>query len=258
MGFIRYLFSPGGFRQLLRVLAVNIVLLVLLWFGLSWYSDHDDYITVPDVHQMPVDEAAVLLEGHGLAYLVVDSIYDEKSQGGIIVEQSPAAESKVKEGRQVFLTIYRYQPPMETISIEEGEFAQVALIKLQNKGIRYDVRYVPNSNMVGSVISITHKGRILKPGDSIRRGDRVVLTVGEASDGVVQVPDLTGLDFFSAMARLDSLNLMGQGYFEPEAISGGDSALYRVCRQDPPYAADALPVRPGRIVDLWLSKEPCP
>lgn len=257
MGFLKYLFTREGLKQLAKVVLVNAVLLVILWFGLGWYSDHGEYITVPDVRKMALLDGSQLLDERGLTSLVVDSIYDEKSQGGVIVEQSPAPESKVKQGRQVFLTIYRYQPPMERISIEEGEYARVAFIKLQNKGIKYEVKYVPNNNMVGSVVSITHRGRTLRPGDQIRRGEKVMISVGEAAEGVVYLPNLTGLSYFEAMSVLDSLNLMGQGFFEPGAISRQDSALYRVCRQDPEYSEDALPVRPGRLIDFWLSNGPC-
>jgi len=256
MGFFGYLFSKQGLRQLAKVVLVNVVLLVLLWFALAWYSDHGEHISVPDVRTLALTDAVSSLQERGLAALVVDSIYDEKSTGGVVVEQSPAPESKVKEGRQIFLTIYRSEPPMEKISIQEGEFAQVALIKLENKGIKYDLRYVLNSNMVGSVISITHKGKILKPGDAIRRGERVVLTVGEASDGVVPLPDLTGLTLDRATVILDSLNLIGQATFEPNPIDGQDSLLFRVSRQDPEFTEDALPVRPGRLIDFWLTKEP--
>jgi len=257
MGFLRYLFSRNGLKHLVRVLLVNAVLLLILWFGLGWYSDHGEYITVPDVRRLALADATEALRDRSLSVLVVDSIYDQKSQGGVVVEQSPAPESKVKQGRQVFLTIYRYQPPMERINIEEGEYGRVAFIKLQNKGIRYDVKYVPNNNMVGSVVSISHKGRPLRPGDQIRRGEKVLITIGQASEGIVNVPDLRGMDYNNAMALLDSLNLMGQGFFEPNAISTADSAIYRVCRQDPEFEVSGLPVRTGRLVDFWLSKEPC-
>ncbi|MFO0360842.1 MAG: PASTA domain-containing protein [Flavobacteriales bacterium] len=258
MGFFQYLISKEGVRQIAKIALINAVLLVFLWFALSWYSDHGEYVTVPDVRKMSLEEAMASLEERGLGALVVDSIYDEKANGGSVVDQSPVSDSKVKEGRQVFLTIYRNQPPMEKIAIEEGEYAQVAIIKLQNKGIKFDVRYVPNNNMVGSVIGITHKGQPVKPGSMLRRGERVVLTVGESAEGVVYLPNLRGLSFADAMVILDSLNLMGQGFFEPEAINQGDSALYVVCRQDPEFTDDALPLAPGRIVDFWLSKDPCP
>ncbi len=257
MSFIQYVFSKAGMRELVKIILVNLLLIGLIWLFLWWYTDHGRQVAVPDVRTMSTEQAVEELASRGLGYLVVDSLYDEDAVPGSVVEQSPAPESKVKEGRQVYLTIYRIQPPMERISIEEGEFAQVAIIKLKNKGIRYDVRYVPNNNMVGSVVSVTHRGKKLRAGDEIRRGEMVVLTVGEATDQSVVVPQLMGKSYAEAMAVLDSLNLMGQAFFEPNATSAQDSTLFRVCRQDPEFRDDAAPVPPGRIIDFWLSKEPC-
>lgn len=257
MGFLKFLFSRQAVKPLVRMGLLYLGVALVVWVFLRWYTDHGEYIAVPELKGLALTEAVRQLEEAGLTALVVDSVYDEDAPPGSVMEQSPQATSQVKDGRQVFLTVYRIQPPMERISIEEGEYAQVAIIKLKNKGIRFDVRYVPNNNMVGSVISITHGGRKLKKGDEIRRGERVVITVGESTDQAVQIPDLSGRTYAEAIALLDSLNLVGQGYFEPDAMSTQDSALFRVCRQDPEYAPDALPVAPGRMLDFWLSKEPC-
>lgn len=257
MSLFKFAFSKDGRKHLLRIVLVNLGIILILWLFLRWYTDHGEQVTVPDLSGLSLADAQSALEDIDLEFLVVDSIYDEKAQGGTIVDQSPAPESKVKEGRQVFLTIYRYAPPQETINIKEGEFAQVAIIKLKNKGIRYEIVQVPNGNMVGSVISITHKGKRLKPGQTISRGEKVILTVGIAADSNIALPNLVGMTYSQAITLLDSLSLMGQGYFEPEALTAQDSANFRVCRQDPPFEADAPPVASGRIIDFWLSNTPC-
>jgi eukaryotic-like serine/threonine-protein kinase len=257
MSFIQYVVSPKGRKQLLQILLVNLGIVIFFWLILRWYTDHGEQIAVPDLKGLSLEEATAALDERGLSLLVVDSIYDEKADGGKVVEQSPVPESKVKEGRQVFVTIYRFEPPQETINIKEGDYAQVAIIKLKNKGIRFDIVEVPNGNMVGSVISITHKGKKIKPGDAIARGEKVTLSVGIASNATIPLPNLQGLTYQQAMTILDSLQLMGQAFFDTEPLSTQDSALFRVCRQDPPFEADAAGVPPGRIIDFWLSNTPC-
>jgi eukaryotic-like serine/threonine-protein kinase len=257
MSFIKYIVSPNGRKQVLQIILVNIGILLFFWILLRWYTDHGEQVAVPDLKGLTLQEATQTLDDRGLTLLVVDSIYDEKATGGKVVEQSPVAESKVKEGRQVFVTIYRFEPPQETINIEEGDYAQVAIIKLKNKGIRFDIQEVPNGNMIGSVISITHKGRKIKQGDTIARGEKVTLTVGIASNASIALPNLQGLSYQQAMSLLDSLQLMGQAFFDPEPLSAQDSALFRVCRQDPPFETDGPGVPSGRIIDFWLSNTPC-
>jgi len=256
MSFFKFTVSKEGRKHILRIALVYAGIIAILWGLLRWYTDHGEQVSVPDLKGMTFNDAAAALESRNLEYMVVDSIYDENAVAGAVLDQSPAPESKVKEGRKIFLTVYRMQPPMEKLNIKEGEFAQVAIIKLKNKGIKFDLKNVPNNNMVGSVVHITYNGKKLKPGDLIARGEKIILSVGVADNASIQLPDLQGLTYYRAMEILDSLNLMGQGIFEPEAKSTQDSANYRVRRQNPAYDPEAPPLEPGRIIDFWLSDQP--
>lgn len=257
MSFFGYLKSKDGKRSLLRLLGVYAIVTILVMIFLWWYTDHGQQVSVPNLSGMTVEEAKAALDDLSLEVLVIDSIYDKKAKPGTVLEQSPAPEQKVKEGRAVFLTIYRILPPQETINIKEGDFAQVAIIKLKNKGIEFDVKYVPNNSLVGAVISVTYKGKRLKPGDQIARGNKVVLSIGTSADETVVVPDLRGLSYEGAMTLLDSLNLMGQAFFMYDIQSSADSAVGRICEQDPAYDPEAPGVAPGRIIDFRLYSEPC-
>lgn len=257
MSLIKFTFSREGRKILIKILAMHIVVVAGIWLFLAWYTDHGQQISVPDLSGKNVEEALRVLEERQLELLVVDSIYDRNGKGGLIVSQDPRPESKVKEGRQIFVTVYRKLPPQETINIQEGDFAAVAFIKLKNKGIEYSVTEVPNNSLVGAVISITHKGRRLKPGDHIARGEKVNVSIGVATEMHVQVPDLRGLSYYQAMAKLDSLNLLGQAFFMYDVQSSSDSAVGRVCGQDPVYDPEAPGVPPGKLVDFKLYNTPC-
>lgn len=257
MSFTRYIFSKAGLRQWLRIVLVYAVVAGGLWFYLRWYTDHGEYVSVPDVRNMPLDKAMEALEQRNLHYAVVDSIYREEARGGSVWEQNPTPESQVKEGRQVFLSVYCLTPPMEAVRIEQGEYAPVALVKLKNKGMKTEVRYEPNNNLVGSVIKITWKGKILKPGDNIPRGEKLVVYVGESLGEKVLLPLLTGLSLDSVEAVLERHHLMlGNIIADTPLLSASDSAEARVCRQEPPYDPE-MKVSPGRLIDVYVSKSPC-
>lgn len=258
MGFIKYIFGTEGRKILIKIFAVYIVIAIGAWLFLAWYTDHGQQVAVPDLTGKSLDEAAVMLEERLLEVLVVDSIYDRNGKGGIIVSQDPKPDAKVKEGRQVFVTVFRKLPPQETINIAEGDFAAVAFIKLKNKGIDYTVKEVPNNSLIGAVISITHKGKRIKPGDTIARGDKVVVTIGVATESNVIVPNLVGLNYYEAMAKLDSLNLLGQAFFMYDVQSSADSAVGKVCDQDPAFDPESPGVPPGKLVDFKLYNTPCP
>lgn len=257
MSFGQFIRTPEFRSNALRIVLVYAGVIVLSWLFLWWYTGHGEQVSVPDLKGMTLQEAETTLSSRGLHYLVIDSVYDEAGKGGVIMEQSPPPESQVKEGREVFLTVFRYKPPMETVNIEEGDFAQVAIIKLRNKGIKYDIKYVPNNSMVGSVIGLTYKGKKVRKNDQVPRGETVVLTVGESDTGTVQIPNLTGKTYAEALALLDSLHLSAQPHFENNPLTAQDSAICRVCRQLPAYNPGDPGVPPGRFVDFWLSDTPC-
>ncbi|MEY3398456.1 MAG: hypothetical protein RL220_1050 [Bacteroidota bacterium] len=244
-------------KHLLRIALIYLGIILVVWIYMAWYTDHGEQISVPDLKGMSISEAAELLDGLDLSYVVVDSVYSEKATGGTVMEQSPAQESKVKGGREIFLTLFRVQPPMETINIEEGEYAAVAMIKLTNKGIRFRKVEEPNSQMVGAVIKVLYKGKRLKPGTQIQRGDEVVIHVGISADEEINVPNLVGIPLDSAIAILDRSELtLGLTVADPPLTSRADSAAARVCRQTPGYVPE-YKIKKGQVVDIWVSTQPC-
>ncbi|MEZ4799071.1 MAG: PASTA domain-containing protein [Flavobacteriales bacterium] len=257
MGFFKYLFSKPGRKIVLQLIGVYVLVFLGVWFYLSWYTDHGEQVSVPDLTGMTAEEAEDLLGQNNLSILVVDSIYTKNAKGGTILDQTPIADAKVKDGRQVFVTVYRKLPPQETINIQEGDFGQVAIIKLKNKGIDFDIKYSPNNSLIGSVVSITHKGKKVKSGQTIARGEKVVLTIGTAVDELVKIPNLQGLSYDDAIELLESMNLMGQGFFMYDIQSSSDSAVGRVCSQEPQFDPDAPGVSPGQLVDFRLYNTPC-
>jgi beta-lactam-binding protein with PASTA domain len=256
MSFRSFLGTKDFRNTLVRILLIYAFAVVIAWLFLWWYTDHGKQVTVPDLRGKNIAEAAEELNTLGVQYLVIDSLFDEKESGGKIIEQSPAPGSSVKEGREIFLTIYRYQPPMEKINIEEGESAQVAIIKLKNKGVNYEIKYVPNNSMVGSVISLTHRGKKLRKDELVPRGDKVFLQIGISDNGKVDIPNLIGLNYKQVIQLLDSLNLTPQAHFVTD-VSAADSTLLRVCRQMPEPDGGVMGISPGEFIDFWLNDGPC-
>ena len=257
MGFFSFILSKSARKQWLRIILVNLGLLGILWLLLWWYTGHGNFVSVPDVKGQSLENATNALLERNLNPLVVDSIYNEQYAGGTIWDQSPGAEQQVKEGRQVFLSVYSWVPPQEKINIEAGEYGQVALIKLKNKGIRFKTRFEPNNNMVGSVIRVLYKGKALKPEDTIARGEEVVVVIGEAVNEKVSIPELVGLTIEEAIMKLEESTLMlGEIYSDVPLKNAQDSLTARVCRQSPAFDP-VYRVSPGTLVDIHVSTEPC-
>lgn len=242
---------------MLFVLSVNLFLFLAVVFFLKFYTRHDEAIQIPDLKGKTEAEARAILEDLDLEMVLTDSLFVATAVPGSIRDQSPKAGSMVKDGRIVFISIFKRTPPMVPINVKEGDHIQIASLRLTNKGIKFQIKYSPNNSMIGVVIKVEYNGRELKYGELLEHGQTVVLTVGEGAKTTVPVPNLFGLSYFDAIQLLNSLNLSGQGFFEPVACSPSDSAAYRVCRQDPKYSSQAIPMAAGRFIDFWLSKDPC-
>lgn len=250
--------SPSFRKAAIGIAATYIVLLLGSWFWLKWYTDHGEYVSVPDLKGLNSEEAIRALQERNLSYLIIDSIYDRKATPGSIFDQSPAFNSQVKEGRQVFLTIYRLSPPKEKLGIKQGDYATVAMIKLRNKSIDFDTLYEDNNTLPNSIIRVTQHGKSLKANDEVARGSKVVLVIGRSVTDKIIVPDFTGMTCAQAKTILDTLHLECNCRFEPgiSSPSAQDSATFFVCRQDPMHDP-GRGTSAGRIVDLWLYNTPC-
>ncbi len=258
MSFVKFLKTKEFRKHLLRILGVNVLLIALIWLFLRWYTQHGDFVSVPELRGMPCGEAMASLEALDLTSLVVDSIYSADQEGGTVFFQSPEAESRVKEGRKIFLKVYARIPPLETINIEQGEFGAVAVIKLKNKGMEVTLREEENNTLAGAVVRITRDGKAVKAGEQLPRGSALTVYIGKSSRARVPAPDLTGLSLEAALALLDQQQLLlGNVHFiYPEAPSAADSALARVCSQRPPFDPEN-PLAKGSIIDVEVSTEPC-
>lgn len=256
MSILRAVFSKRFAKNLLFSVLFAVALVGGLYVYLNVYTGHGEKRVVPDVRGVDVDSAQSLLEEAALELLVIDSVFNEGAQPGIVFEQSPQPFANVKEGRTVYLTVYRTAPPIERIGIEEGMNERVAEIMLQNKGLRYDKQYEEHEYLTGMVIRVLHRGKELNAESSVERGDKVTLVVGMRSNEKVELPSLIGLSLDSAVYLLSDRRLvLGATLYEGNAATAADSASARVYRQIPdPEATETITV--GSPVDLFLRVDP--
>ena len=74
-------------------IAAMIVIVAGRVFGvLKWidaYTHHGEYVVVPDVKGMTVEEATKMFRNHGLVYVISDTKYVKDKAAGIILELKP-------------------------------------------------------------------------------------------------------------------------------------------------------------------------
>lgn len=86
------------------IFVVSLVLIILVIIGLNSYTQHGEYILVPQLHGLDGDSLVENSDENFLKYSVIDSIYDAENRPGAVSRQNPMVGAKVKKGRKIYLT----------------------------------------------------------------------------------------------------------------------------------------------------------
>jgi eukaryotic-like serine/threonine-protein kinase len=255
MNIFQFLFSKVFFKNLLAAIVLVVVLLVGTWFALAVMTDHGKFVSVPPLDGIHIDEVEAILNEHELHHLVIDSIWSESGAPGTVVEQNPIGGARVKRNRKILLTIYRETPQLVKLGIEEGVVANVAMIKLRNKGVHFDTKFESNALLDGMIIRIERKGKTIEADSEIVPGEKLTLVIGKQGDAKVSVPSLRGMSLEEAEKRLLTSNLSLSGtFYVGEFPTALDSNQARIFKQSPGPSSEAL-TRIGAGVDVWLTKD---
>ena len=253
MQFLKFIFSKRFMKHIIAAVLVVVFIIGGLYIYLNVFTGHNDHVVVPDVKGISVDAAGEKLQGQGLNFVVIDSVYSSKAIGGSILEQNPPADSEVKKNRDIYLTTYRLTAPSEELKVKEGMNEGVAEIILKNKGIRFEKSYKSDQVLAGMVIEVKKGDKKLSPTDQIRRGDEVKLVVGKSSEEKVGVPNLRGLSLDSARKVLSDARLtLGYPFYDGQVFTLEDSMMCMINGQTP-SAKSEKKVFVGTPIDVYLN-----
>lgn len=161
------------------VLAI-VVSLALLYGTLKWldgYTRHNEAVVVPDVKGLKMEEAATFIKNSGLRYNIIDSVFSKSVIPGAIVEIVPAAGSKVKKDRILFITVNAQTAQMAEIPKVEDLSLRQAYALLTGRGFEsVEVVYV-NGVYKDLAIGVELRGRLLTTGDMVPLSSPLVLKV---------------------------------------------------------------------------------
>ena len=165
----------------LNMIGMVIVVIVLLFGVLKWldvYTRHGEAVVVPDVKGMTVGEAEMMFRNHGLVCVVSDSNYVKNKPAGSVLELSPAAGQKVKEGRTVYLTINTINVPLRPVpDVADNSSARQAEAKILAAGFKL----TENEVIAGEkdwVYGVKYNNRHLRAGDKAPVGATLTLVIG--------------------------------------------------------------------------------
>ena len=193
------------------------------------YVGHNEMIVVPDVTEMPVEQARDALMSANLQAQVESSRFNPKLPRDVVVDQSPRPQASVKPGRRVYLTINSGSTPSVTVPDVEGISRVEALNRIAAAGLRSE-----NADIQPDSIPHPHPNTITRQhppaGTVLEEGSRVRIWYSTGyGDRFVVVPDLAGLTVREARQLLLSRRLRSVVMEAPE---DEDTDVLTVVRQN--------------------------
>lgn len=170
---------------LLNILAMALVVVVVPYLVLMWldsYTHHGESYAVPDVCGMQLEDAKQLLRDNHLDLEIVDYKYKKGAAENEVVEQNPVANSKVKEGRKIMLTMSSTALPMAIIpSVIDNCSLREAEARLKSSGF-----VVLGTEVIRGekewVYAVKYDGRKLSNGESVPKGAGLVIVMGSGNE----------------------------------------------------------------------------
>lgn len=217
---------------------------------LPLYTNHGETVSVPDLSGYAYEEAIDLLESSNLQYEVSpDSGFSTEQPPLGILKQIPAANSQVKSGRKVYLTLNARNAPIIKMPNMENMLLKNAQEMLSNLGLeRGDIIYVPDIG-INVVLEQRYKGVTIREGFEVPKGSKIDLVVGDGDGNqMLLVPSLIGMDEEDAEFLIlgSGLRIGRKNYNSTDSV-----AIGKVYLQSP---ASGIEVRTGEPIDLWVAK----
>jgi beta-lactam-binding protein with PASTA domain len=103
-----------------------------------------------------------------------------------------------------------------------------------------------------TVLEMSINGKEIKPGDKIKVGSKIDLVIASGrGDEMISVPKLIGLQLADVRVLLEQLGVnLGALVKDPNVTDIESAYIYR---QEP--APGVGRIRPGQLIDVWLSVE---
>lgn len=183
-----YLKSKEFFKHLaLAIVSLGLVLWILFKL-LGVYTHHGETAEVPDFKGKTMAELANFVTGKNVGYVIIDSIYDPEEKPGVVIKQDPEAKSMVKHNRIIYLYVTSTQAPQMAMPKLVDRSTRQAVFMIESYGLKVGKITEIAGDCNGCVLKQFYKGKEIVPGDAIKKGSKIDLTVGKKEGGYIATP----------------------------------------------------------------------
>lgn len=242
------------------LLSMLVALAIFFTIGISYFyiylpssTNHGETITVPNVEGMNISELEDFLIQRNLRYEVNDSSYSSQYAPLTILKQYPAAGTKVKENRKIFISVNRITPP----TVPLPNLVDGSLINAEAVLRGYELKLGHITYVSGPFLSVVKEMRVggkkVEPGIRLPKGAVIDLYVEDGGKTEINAPDIVGFSLEDAEVIIFGSNLQ----------LGEINVVGDTTNQSPIVILKQLPepstkLRAGDAVEVWIGKEGTP
>ena len=252
MGFFYFLGRKKFYIHLLIAIVLSFILLWLVLMSLDLFTRHGDVYIVPDFKGKTVEQLLADNYGEFFDLQVIDSIYDKRNEKGTVIIQNPLPGAKVKQGRNVYLTIVAQVPENVMMPNLKNLSLRQALVTLEANDLPVSrleyVDYFARNAVVDQLV----KNEPVEPGTEIAKGTPINLVVGKGKvEAKVMLPLLIAMTPGEAKRTLHFASLnMGREYY----LDDKDPEHARVYKTRPEALTKEM-LRLGQKVNVWYRSD---
>ena len=179
MSVLKYLFSKLFLKTSFRIIITALLFFLILVLFLRLNTRHGDFIVVPYLIGKNIQEFESELNKLDLQYIISDSgNYNPEFKINSVLDQLPKANSKVKQGRKIYLTLNASDYEMVEIPKITRITVRQAKKTIESLGFIFgEIEYVEDIAR-DEVISISHDGNELNEGDFLKRTSVIDFKLG--------------------------------------------------------------------------------
>lgn len=179
MDFIRFFFSKQFLKHLGAAALLSAVILLLLYFGLSKVTAHNQHVVVPDLEGVTLTDIQTLEGQVDFRFAVLDSTkFNPNYPPLTVIEHVPAAGAEVKKDRKIYLTLN----PSGYRKLRMPNVIQVTKRNAETKltAVGFILGEITFRDYIGKnmVLEIRHNGQKIEPGTLLPKTSKIDLVLG--------------------------------------------------------------------------------
>lgn len=234
-------------KHLLFMLGVSLAILVLVFFLIKLYARQGHEYEMPDLCGRMLTE----LEDDNpldLRFVVIDSVYNADSEGGVVMLQDPLPGTMIKTHRKIYVTLTAFAPSDVVLPELSNMTVRSAVSALEASGLRCGRLKFVDSPYRNMILESSCRGKLVYAGEKMTQGATVDLTVG-LGDGrtTTMVPFVIGQTQMKVRRAILSASLN----VSTEHFDGVTNRKTAVCYRLEPDYTGVTRYQFGTSVEVW-------